>query len=158
MAFEPDILVIDPHKSNLMLAVEVKVSVGDLSVAEQQLRRYMAFASCPTAMLVSLDTLRIYRDTFHAHGEGSIELVGEFPSKAFLSSAELAFIAAASGAQERAYRLEDAVQTWLEGLVHEAALAHLPADLRGAIEEHILPALSSGEVQAGAPRWYRAAS
>lgn len=158
MAFEPDILVIDPHKSNLLLAVEVKLHVRDLLAAERRLYRYMALASCPTAMLVSLDSLRIYRDTFRDGEEGSIGLVGELPPSVFLSPAALAFIEAGANTQERAHRLEDLVQSWLEGLAHAPAQARLPADSRAAVEAHVLPALLSGEIQAGAPRWYRAAS
>ena len=158
MAFEPDILILDPHKSNLLLAVEVEPHIRDLRAAEQQLRRYMALASCPTAMLVSLDMVRIYRDTFRASGDGSIELVAELPSPAFLSAAELAFVETAEGSRERAYRLADVVQSRLEGLANEVTLARLPTDLRVAVEEHVLPALLLGEIQAGAPRWYRAAS
>jgi hypothetical protein len=152
MSHGPDIIVTAGSPPIVSLVVEVKQSFADLAAAEAQLKRYMFGTRCPLGMLVSAATMRLYRDSFAAYSPDSIELVGEFSMLGVLPEVK------AAPATERAVRLEEAVQTWLEGLASAAARTRLPRELRDAIEEHVLPVLAAGEVRAAGPRWRRTGS
>ena len=102
-------------------------------------------------MLVTPQTLRLYRDQYKEYGQNSVELVGEFPIETVLA-AELAAVKAL-GAARHDFDLENAVQSWLHGLVDRAKLSALPEPLRGALQEHVRPALERGEIRAARPRW-----
>ena len=52
----------------------------------------------------------------------------------------------------RPFRLEDAVQAWLERLPAGTGQASLPPELWHALEQHVLPALEQGEIRAAGPR------
>lgn len=151
MPFEPDIIVINRDAHDLALVVEVKPQLVDVEAAERQLRRYMFGMGCPVGMLVTPRTLRLYHDRYKEYGEGSVEFVGEFPIET-LFAADFA-VAKTSGAATRSFDLENVVQSWLERLADGAKLSALPEPLRRAIEDHVLPALSHGEVRAARPRW-----
>jgi hypothetical protein len=154
--FEPDIIVTDPDYLDIALVVEVKLHSRGLDGGEAQLKHYMFGMRCPVGMLITPRVLRIYRDTFSEYSESSIERVGEFDIADLLDAegirpAEEAARAAAE------FRFASDVQTWLERLAAGSNLAALPPALRAAIEDHVLPALSQGEVRAAGPRWSRAA-
>jgi hypothetical protein len=151
MSFEPDILVSSPDTHDMALVVEVKLHEDALDQAEQQLRRYMFGMRCPLGMLVTPASLRLFRDTYTSYNEESIERIGEYSIRGLFDDA-LAGDPRGGDAVIRAFRLEDAVQAWLERLAAGADLAELPPDLKNAVEKHVLPTLAYGEVRAAGPR------
>jgi hypothetical protein len=148
MPFEPDIIISDRDGFRFSLVVEAKSRVADLAVAERQLRRYMIGNGCPLGMIVTPETLRIYRDTYRSQEEDSIARVGEFPTAGLFGPAA----EQPASASTRGLRLDDLVQTWLETLRSPSALSSLQSDLRAALEEHVVPALFEGEIRAARPR------
>ncbi len=156
MTFAPDIIVSDREGLRISLVVEVKLRVEDLAASERELKRYMIGNRCPVGMIFTPEALRIYRDAYRSYEEDSIERVGEFPA-AFLFGRGVG--TAEQGAAVLAYewRLADAVQGWLETLRYPTMIAGLPAGLREAVIEHILPALFEGEVRAAGPRFRQTA-
>lgn len=153
MSFEPDIIVTNPDVQGLALVIDVKANLTDVHAAERKLRRYMFGMRCPVGMLVTPQTLRLYRDRYKEYGEGSVELVGEFPIDG-LFAADLA-ATKASGSATHAFDLENAVQSWLERLASGSKLSSVAEPLRSALEEHVLPALERGDIRAARPRWQR---
>lgn len=151
MSFEPDILVSSPDAHDIALVVEVKLREDALEQAEQQLKRYMFGMRCPLGMLVTPVALRLFRDTYTSYGEESIERIGEYSTRGLFDDA-LAGYPRDDDAAIHAFRLEDAVQAWLERLAAGADLAELPPDLRNAVEDHVLPALANGDVRSAGPR------
>jgi hypothetical protein len=152
MPFDPDILVASRDGTRIALVVEVKLAIRDLAATERQLKLYMVRNRCSTGMLVTPETVRIYRDTFTSYDEGSVERVGEFPAAGILDADAASSLRSIPEPQRRMLQMEDAVQAWLEGLTGESAVAALPDRLREAVEEHVVPALEQGEVRAAGPR------
>jgi hypothetical protein len=150
MSFEPDILVSSPDAHDIALVVEVKLHENALDQAEQQLKRYMFGMRCPLGMLVTPESLRLFRDTYTSYGVESIERIGEYSIRGLFDDALAGY--PRDDAAMRAFRLEDAVQAWLERLAAGADFAELSPDLKNAVEEHLLPALAYGEVRAAGPR------
>jgi hypothetical protein len=151
MHFEPDILVSPPDTHDIALVVEVKLHENRLDQAEQQLKRYMFGMRCPLGMLVTPESLRLFRDTYTSYGEESIERIGEYSTRGLFDDM-LARYPRDDNAAIRGFLLEDAVQAWLERLAAGADLTDLPPDLKNAIEDHVLPALAYGDVRAAGPR------
>lgn len=152
MPFEPDIIVTSADVPDVALVVEVKVALPDLAGTERQLRHFMHGMRCPLGMLVTASSLRLYRDTYSAVDEGSIQLVGEFPLPPPLARAASSIMKPKSGAH--VVDFVDAVQAWLEKLTGQED-ADLSESLRATFETHVLPALTGAEVRAAGPRWRR---
>ncbi len=144
MAFEPDIVVSANDGTSLLLVAETKsmrAAPEALGLAETQLKRYMIGMRCGIGMLVTPETVRIFRDPYRGYTPDSIELVGDFEFPA--DTDEGAGSSASSDAQFEAF-----VQRWLENLKDPNERARLPSPLREAIDEHIVPVLRRGEVRA----------
>lgn len=153
MPFEPDILVTSSDGTRRWLVAEVKLSAQGLNASEPQLKRYMVRYRYPTGLLVTPESVRIYRDTFTSYEADSVECVGEFSLIGVLDPDVLSTMSAIEDSRLRSFRLEDAVQDWLEGLRSASVVAALPPGLRAAVQEHVVPALEEGEVRAAGPRW-----
>ena len=59
-----DLIVLAPDRPDVTLVAEVKMRVADLPATERQLKAYMLDRRCPTAVLVTPQRTRIYRDTY----------------------------------------------------------------------------------------------
>lgn len=145
MSFAPDILVTGRDHPDVALVVEVKSRVRDLAAIEEQLEHYMFGMQCPVGMIVTPETLSLYRNTYIDYAPSSIERIGTFSMAGLLDVAH----PTPAGSE---VRLAAAVQDWLERLASGADLTDLSPDLREAVEEHILPALAQGEVRTAGPR------
>jgi hypothetical protein len=142
MAFEPDIIVSGPDGLEIALVVEVKMSVRDLEVSEQQLKRFMAGMGCPVGLLVTPEQVLLYRDEYLSSSEDSITKVGEFDAKHILNFPRA----------ENALAFEGSVQSWLESMSTESGLRQLSPELRTAAQRYIVPAISQGTIRAAHPR------
>lgn len=155
MSFRPDIIVTERDSSQVALVVEVQRGARDVESAENQLKHYMFGMRCPVGLVLTPETLRLYVDTYNSYGVSSIENVGEF-SIAGILDPELSGPAPDKPDAAHEFRLQAEVQAWLERLAEGGELSNLTADLREALEEHVLPALAQGEVRAAGPRWVHA--
>lgn len=151
MYFAPDILVSSPDAHDIALVVEVQLRDDELGEAEQQLKRYMFGMRCPLGLLVTPERMRVFRDTYTSYGPESVELVGDYPIGGIFEEA-LARYSEEIDDAARAFRLEDAVQAWLERLAVGTGLTSLSPELRRALETYVLPALEQGEIRAAGPR------
>lgn len=79
MAFEPDIVVTDPDSVQVLLVAEAKTS-APTAESESGLKRYMWKMGCPVGLLVSPESIALYRNRFTGFSDDSIQKVGEFPS------------------------------------------------------------------------------
>jgi len=157
MGFEPDIVVHSRDGFDRFLVVEAKWQLADedIATAEHELKRYMTGYRYPIGVMITPDTLRLYRDTFLSADASSVERVGEYSMVGVLDPDVLSTVRVIEQPQLRAFRLEDAVQSWLSTLNDPMAVNILPSGLREAVEEHIVPAVMQGEVRAAGPRWQR---
>jgi hypothetical protein len=136
-----DLIVMASDRPDVTLVAEVKMMFSNLPKVEAQLRAYMLDRRCPTALLVTPKTARIYRDTFKNFTPDSIVLAGEFGTRELLGLA----IEPTSGPE-----LESAVRAWLERLA-AAWPSAIPASgpARGPVVEYLVPAVSEGRVMSG---------
>jgi len=155
MAFEPDIIVHGPEGTTLV--VEVKATEHAASGAAEQLKHYMADMSIPLGLLVTPRKLVLYRDRYTSTADGSIEEVWEYPLAAVLSPPRVVGEELADP-RNRAIEFEVAVQHWLERLSTGSDATAIPAEVRDALETHVLPVLRTGEVRAAGPRLRNTAS
>jgi hypothetical protein len=146
MAFEPDIIVTDPEGSEIALVVEVKTTLHDLENSERHLKKFMVGMRSPVGLLVTPERLRLYRDRYISSSEDSITRVAEFDVRNVFN-----FEQGGVGRKD-ALAFERLVQSWLEGLSTESGLRELPAELRGAAQLYLVPAISQGAIRAGHPR------
>lgn len=140
-AFQPDIIV--TGSDGVMLVVEVKVSVPNLEVTEEQLKRYMSGMQCPTGVLITPEHIWVYRDLYTARTPQSIQRIGEFDTKGLWQQSPPA----------EATLFEVFVQQWLERLAQEPA-QELPPNISGTFREYVVPAVMNGEVRAAHPRHF----
>lgn len=150
MAFEPDIVVADPH-GIVSLVVETKLSSSGLDEVASQLARYMFGMRCPMGMLVTPERVRLYRDTYSEPSEHGVERIAEFDSPLSVTNR----MPPSGEKPDQAARFEHAVQSWLESLGMGVGLEELGAEARRAVEDNVLPLLRTGQVRAGHPRWRR---
>jgi hypothetical protein len=136
-----DFIVMAPDRPDVTLVAEVKMRVADVPEAERQLKAYMLDRGCPTALLVTPQTTRIYRDTRKDFTPESIVSAGEFGTRELLGLAT---------EPKSSAELEFAVRTWLERLAASWPSA-LPtsATERKPVVEHLVPAVSEGRVMSG---------
>ncbi|HXA03421.1 MAG TPA: hypothetical protein VNY30_01210 [Bryobacteraceae bacterium] len=141
MAFQPDILVTSPDEPRVTLVIEAKLHLPDLDRTEAQLKQYMVGMQCPIGMLITPERMWLYRDSYTTRAPDSIQRVGEYNIKSLWREPP--------PVQET--RFEAFVQRRLEDLARTPSL-ELPSDLRDALEEYILPAITTGDVRAAHPR------
>jgi hypothetical protein len=140
MPFQPDILITTPH--GIAVVVDAMVSLPDLECTEEELKRYMFGMQCPVGLLITPDRLWLYRDFFTAYSPESVQRVGEFDAGRLWSQPP----------PTDPVRFETFVQLWIESLGQEQP-RETPKDLRDALQEHVLPALTDGDVRAAHPRY-----
>lgn len=142
MAFQPDILVISPDEPRVTLVIEAKVHLSDLDRTEAELKQYMVGMQCPIGMLITPERMWLYRDSYTTRAPDSIQRVGEYNVESLWREPP-----PVQGA-----RFEAFVQERLEDLAKTPA-QDLPSDLRDALREYILPAITAGNVRAAHPRY-----
>jgi hypothetical protein len=138
MAFQPDIIVTTPN--GIALVVEVKVTVLNLQRTEEDLKQYMVGMQCPIGLLVTPERMWLYRDFYTTRSPQSVQRVGEFDLKALWRQAP----------PSNPADFELFVQQWLEDL---QPTKEVPTELREALREYVLPAVTSGEMRAAHPRY-----
>jgi hypothetical protein len=136
-----DFIVMAPDRPDVTLVAEVKMRVADVPEAERQLKAYMLDRGCPTAIMVTPRTTRIYRDTLKDFTPDSIVSAGEFGTRELLGLAT---------EPKSGEELESAVRAWLERLAASWPSA-LPTSgpARGPVVEYLVPAVSEGRVMSG---------
>jgi hypothetical protein len=102
----------------------------------------MVGMQCPIGMLITPERMWLYRDSYTTRAPDSIQRVGEFNVKSLWREPP-----PAQGA-----RFEAFVQNRLEELAKFPA-PELSSDLREALREHVLPAITTGNVCAAHPRY-----
>ncbi len=142
MGFQPDILVTTPDEPRVSLVVEAKVHLPNLDRTEAQLKEYMVSMQCPIGVLITPEHMWLYRDSYSARVPESVRRVGKYSIKSLWREPPPA----------EGSRFETFVQHWLEDLAKTQA-QELPNDLRDALREHILPAITSGDMHAAHPRY-----
>lgn len=140
LSFQPDILV--TTSDGIGVVVDAAVYVSDWERMEAELKRYMLGMRCPVGLIVTPERVRIYRDTYSGQSADSVELVGDFSTRAIWT-----FIP-----PKEPSLFESFVQDWLEGLSPDAVRA-LPQELAGVLRDLVVPAVSKGEVRAAHPRY-----
>jgi hypothetical protein len=152
MPFSPDIIVTGEDTPRILLAAEAKLSRPIRKEDESQLKAYMLQMRCPIGLLVTPDTVEVFRDTYTAHSESSVEQVASFPSPKTLAI----FKSFHHGSSEPQPGLgfEQAVRSWLERLASSPSvgLSESPKEAREALTDYILPALTQGVVRSTGPR------
>lgn len=142
MAFQPDILVTSPDEPRVTLVIEARVHLQNLDRTEAQLKQYMVSMQCPIGMLITPERMWLYRDTYTTRAPDSIQRVGEYNIESLWREPPPA----------QGDRFEAFVQHRLEDLARTPA-QDLPSDLRDALREYILPAITTGDVRAAHPRY-----
>jgi hypothetical protein len=152
MPFSPDIIVTGEDSPRIVLAAEAKLFRPILKEDVSRLKTYMLQMRCPTGLLVTPDGIELFRDTYTAHSENSVEHIASLPSpKAWHSFKE---IHRDSNDSELAFQFEQAVKSWLEQLatLPSAYLNEFPRETREALNDYVLPALTQGVVRSTGPR------
>jgi len=141
MGFQPDILVTSADEPRVALVIEAKVHLPNLDRTEVELKQYMVRMQCPIGILITPERMWLYRDAYTTRAPDSIQRVGEYDVKSLWREPP-----PAHGA-----RFEAFVQRQFEELGKTPA-QELPGDLRDALRDYILPAISRGDVRAAHPR------
>jgi len=153
MASYPDILVTSSDSPQILMAVEARLDHKALENAMHQLRHYMVKMNCPVGLLVLPDELYIYRNRYTGTDERAIEQVGQYHvGEAFRRFAR---VSTEHSSQTKGRQFESYIQHWLEHLPKSDEMERLPANLKDALETHVVPALESGVVRAAGPREQR---
>ena len=140
MEFSPDILITTPE--GVTLVVEAKVTLPNLERTEQDLKRYMFQMQCRIGLLITPDRMWLYRDFYTTRSPQSVQRVGEYDAKLLWQQPP----------PSQDGQFEIFVQQWLEYLPAQPT-QELPKELREALLEYVLPAVTSGEVRAAHPRY-----
>jgi len=152
MPFSPDIIVTGEDTPRILLVAEAKLSSAIREEDESQLKTYMLHMRCPIGLLVTPDAVEVFRDTYTAHSEKSVEHVASFASPKTWD----VFRVGHHGSREPLleFRFEEAVKSWLEqlGTSPSACLNESPKETRVALADYILPALTQGVVRSAGPR------
>ncbi len=141
VAFEADVVVLAREVPDVRLVAEVKRNIGDLDTIEAQLRKYMLARKCSLGLLVTPERARIYRDSYADFTEGSVKLVGDFPTAELLDLAEVP-------TDERG--LQEAVREWLDRMAASwpSALPRTDA-ARAPVVQYLVPEVADGRVSSG---------
>jgi hypothetical protein len=140
MAFQADIIITTSDR--IELVVEAKVTLANLEQTEEELKQYMVGMQCPLGLLITPERMWLYRDFYTSRSPESVQRIGEFNVKSMWRQPP----------PSQGTQFEIFVQQWLEGLAYQPT-KELPSALREALREYILPAIRSGEVRAGHPRY-----
>ena len=140
MAFQPDIIITTPD--GIILVIEAKVYVSNLERTEEDLKQYMFGMQCPVGLLITPERMWLYRDSYTTRSPQSVQRVGEFDPKPLWQQPPPSQGAA----------FEMFVQQWLED-IGKLPGRDLPNELREAIREYVLPAVTAGDVRAAHPRY-----
>lgn len=152
VSFEPDILIVDSEDNRPLVVIEAKLRAPDPRSGEEQLKRYMQATRSPVGMLATPEKLWIYADRLRTSAPDSVVNVGEYSLGGIIGGPRPGQRPDVTGPE---FAFEAALQDWIEKLASEGYRQTLPQELRDAVEEYVVPALSSGEVRAAGPRWYR---
>lgn len=153
MASFPDIIVTSADSPRVLIAVEAKLEHKATESAIQQLRHYMIKMSCPVGLLVLPEELYMYRNRYTGTDEKTIDEIGHYRlGDAFQAFAQ---VSAEQSDKTKGHMFENYVQHWLEHLTRNGEIEKLPAELKDALETHVVPALESGVVRAAGPREMR---
>jgi hypothetical protein len=118
-----------------------------MNQAYDELRRYMSLVGCPTGVVVVGRRLGIVQEQYGSAIPGTIEVAGEY------DTSSVPALALPSGRNcDAGFEFEQRVQGWLESLGNPGSLDTLPEDLRSALDEHVVPWIEVGDVQATGPR------
>ena len=149
MSAEIDIIVSSPDSTEARLIVEAKLAVRDFATAEAQLKSYMLQLSCPVALIVTPERMRIYADRYTSAAPESIQTVGDF------AIGHLLGFRPSDKSPNDAQRFETAVQRWLEHLPQTASPELInDSSFWRALNTYVIPAIETGKVRAAAPRYY----
>lgn len=144
MASTPDVIVTaDYSPATIVLVAEAKEETGNLDEVAVSLKHYMLQMSCPVGIILTPQTLRIYKNRFLGRAEDSIQLVGDFPS------GELFKLRQPAAEVESA--LKSTLVQWLDELANTGQVRVSDPRLKSAIGEYILPAVSGGFVSIAHP-------
>ena len=139
MAFQPDIIVTGPE--GVTLVVAAKTSLPNLENSGEQLKRYMIGMQCPTGVLITPERIWLYRDLYTARSPESIPRIGEFDTRDFWWQSP----------PTESTAFEIFVQQLLERLAQEP-MQELPRHIRETLSEHLVPAITNGELRAAHSR------
>jgi len=139
MAFHPDIVVTTPD--GMMLVAEAKVTLPDLAHTEEDLKKYMFGMQCPVGLLITPQRMWLYQDSYTARSPDSVKRVAEFDLKPLWDQPPV-----------KGMPFDAFVQHWLEELAAQPTRG-LPAEMREAFREYVLPAITNGELRAAHPRY-----
>jgi hypothetical protein len=145
MPFNPDIVVIEPGSSHVLLIVEAKTK-APASQSEPKLKQYMWEMSCPVGLFVSPRRIAIYLNRFTGYSDESVHKLGEYPSPPSWNSFEV---------RGTEVEFESRVQSWLERLRKHSSESDIPPATIDAFSEYVIPNLVSGEIHAAGPRLTR---
>lgn len=157
MPFSPDIIVTEEDTPRILLIVEAKLSSPSRPEYESQLKSYMLHMRCPTGLFVTPDAILVYRDTYTAHSEKSVERAGPFPAPktwtVFKVPHHGSELPSARDTHMEA-RFEETVKSWLEQVRNSPSdyLKEFPKETRDALTDYVVPALSQGVIRGSGPR------
>jgi hypothetical protein len=157
MPFSPDIIVTRDDGSRILLVVEARRAAGIHTEDESQLKFYMIQMRCPTGLLITPETIQIFRDRYTGHSEESVERIGNFPAPGdweVFKAPHHGSQASGSPDGRLEERFEEAVRFWLEELSSSpsAKFSRIPRDTGDALADYVIPALAEGVVRSGGPR------
>ncbi len=154
MATAADILVTATDSPRILLVVEAKLQAKDLSGAERQLKIYMTKMGVPIGLIVTPQSIGIYRNRYTQKSEQSIERINFFDvSRSFLKFRQFSSLSEGSP-QDKAFAFEEDVQRWLESLRVTGVTEDFSPEAQDAISDYILPALNEGIIRAAHPKEY----
>jgi hypothetical protein len=159
MASAPDILVTALDSPRILLVVEAKFTVKDLTDVERALKRYIVKMGVPVGLLITPKLIGIYRNQYTGKSESSVERVNLFDFAKMAPSLLRLFQNLPEDRSDRKTSnaglvFEENVQSWLENLRISELSNEIAPELQDAISDYILPALNKGVIRAAHPREY----
>jgi hypothetical protein len=156
MASVPDIIVTSADSPRVLIAVAALLDNRALESATHQLRHYMVKMSCPVGLVVLPEELYLYRNRYTGADEKAIDEIAHYQLGNVFQM--FAHLSAGKPPVTKGDLFESYVQEWLEHLPNSSELERLPAELKDALETHIVPVLENGTVRATGPREIRSFS
>ena len=123
------------------MVIEAKVTINDLPLTEEALKRYMIGMQYPFGLLITPEKGWVYRDSYSSLSTASVEQVEEFDSSRIWRQ----------NPPGRELEFEAFVQQWIEDLT-DFPTESLPPQLKEIVQGYVLPAIAGGEVRAAHPR------
>lgn len=150
MPFAPDIIVSTEDTLRILLVAEAKLSRRGKE-DESQLKNYMLHMRCPVGILVTPNEIEVFRDTYTAHSESSVEHVASFRSPKSWDVFKAPHHG--MGEPELSFRFEQAVKSWLEqlGASPSTYLDESPNETREVLTDYVIPAVIEGVVRSTGP-------